>query len=110
MSTETKTRTNSIFSFLYRTRLQVKKGEVMVVNLSLAFSLLALLTAPWLVLIGFVLCLVLGYRINVEQGAEGFGDSLNDVVKNASGNVKSVVNNVTSTVNQYSSEQNHTEE
>lgn len=82
------------FSVLYRTRVKVSKGEIPILNLSLLFSILALLSAPWLVVAGFIVALVLGYRFGVERNAEGFTSDFQEVVRDAAGNVKAAVDSV----------------
>ena len=83
------------FSMLYRTRLMVTKGETTIVNLSLLFSVIALLCAPWLVIIGAIVALVLGYRFGIERNAPAFDKDFEHLVKDAADNVKHAVENVT---------------
>ncbi len=85
----------NIFATLYHTRLIVKKGDATVLNLSVLFSILALLSAPWLVIFFAIAGLVLGYRVSIARNAEGFGESLDSVVKNAGNNVRGVVDSFT---------------
>ncbi|MCL1855494.1 MAG: DUF4342 domain-containing protein [Clostridia bacterium] len=82
---------SSVFSFLYRTRVKVLKGSTTIMNLSLLFALVSLLFAPWLVIIGFVVALVLGYRFSITRNDPGFAESIQNVVQQAAGNVKSAV-------------------
>ena len=56
---ETKQENNGFFKVMYRTRLMIKRGDMTILNLSLLFSLIALLTAPWLVIIGLLVSLVM---------------------------------------------------
>ena len=84
---------SSAFSFLYRTRVKIVKGSVSIMNLSLIFMLLSLLVAPWLVVIGCVVALVLGYRFSITRNDPGFTESFNNVVQQAAGNMKSAVDN-----------------
>lgn len=86
---------SSLFSFLYRTRIKVLKGNTTIVNLSLIFSVIALLSAPWLVIISAMVALALGYRFSVERSAEGFSGSFGNVVRGAAGTVKSAVDSFT---------------
>lgn len=79
---------NGIFSSLYQTRIKVMKGETTIINLSVIFSLVCLLFAPWLVVIGAVVALVLGYRFSMVRRAEGFSESWNSVVHTATSHVK----------------------
>jgi hypothetical protein len=88
-------RKNSIFSFLYCNRIKVNKGGTPILNLSLIFCLLGLLSAPWLVVIGVAVALMLGYKFGFERNAAGFSRDFDTVVKGAANNVRSVVANVT---------------
>jgi len=92
MNTEKK---NGIFSTLYCNRVKVNKGSTPILNLSLLFSLLAVLTAPWLVVGGVIVALALGYKFAFERNASGFCNDFDTVVKGAASNVRSVVDNVT---------------
>jgi len=82
---------NNLFSFLYRTRIKVFKGNIPIVNLSLLFFVLSLLSAVWLVVIGSIVALVMGYRFEMEKNAPDFGGSFRNIVQGAAGNVKSAV-------------------
>ena len=86
---------NSIFSALYCNRIKVSKGATPIINLSLIFCLLAVLTAPWLVVGGVIVALVLGYKFGFERNAAGFSGNFDEVVKDAAGNVRSAVETVT---------------
>lgn len=87
-----KGKTNGIFSYLYRLRLKVRKGDVIVLNLSSLFIIFASITALWVVIGGLVAAMVLGYRITIERNSNDFrSESFEDVVKSASGNVKSTI-------------------
>jgi len=92
MNTEKK---NGIFSTLYCNRVKVNKSGTPILNLSLLFSLLAVLTAPWLVVGGVIVALALGYKFAFERNAAGFCNDFDTVVKGAASNVRSVVDNVT---------------
>lgn len=86
---------SSFMTRLYQCRLKVKKGEIIILNLSLLFSLAALLISPHLVLLGLVLCLILGYHIGVEKRDSAFAtENLERMVKNAAQNVKSSVGDI----------------
>ena len=86
---------NSIFSFLYRNRVVVSKGNVPIVNLSVIFFVLSVLCAPWLVIIGVIVALALGYRFSFEKNSADFGGTIDDLVQNAAVNVKSAVEGFT---------------
>lgn len=85
---------NHAFSFLYRTRIKVNKGETSILNLSLIFSIISLLCAPWLVIGGLIVALVMGYRFSFEKNSKDFSGDFQEVVNNAAGNVKTVVDSV----------------
>lgn len=86
-----------IFSLLYRTRLLVTKGNSQIINLSILFSIIALLCAPWLVIIGAIVALALGYHFSIDRDAAEFDRDFENVVKDAADNVKHAVENVTGT-------------
>jgi hypothetical protein len=88
-------RDNGFFSTMYRTRFRASKNGQTVVNLSLLFSLIALLSAPWLVILGLIASLLMGYRFSVDKNGLGFEQSFDDVVRNAAGNVKHAVDGFT---------------
>ena len=85
------------FNLAYRTRLVIRKGEATIVNLSMIFSVISLLCAPWLVIIGAIVALLLGYRFSIDRNATAFDKDFENVVKDAANNVKSAVENVTGT-------------
>ncbi|MEG0050143.1 MAG: DUF4342 domain-containing protein [Clostridia bacterium] len=85
---------SGVFSFLYRTRVRIDKGNTSIVNLSLLFALLAAISAPWVAVVGGIVALVLGYRFSIERNADEFASDFQDVVKDAAGNVKSAVDSV----------------
>ena len=81
-----------LFSKFYRFRLKVKKGDIVIANLSLLFSLLALMISPHLVIIAAILVLILGYRVSFDKNDRAFASAnLEKMVRNAADNVKSTV-------------------
>ena len=67
----------------------------MILNLSALFMLLVLSTAPHICVIGLIVSLVLGYRINMERDSQDFKDcGFDDIVKNARENVQQAVSGV----------------
>lgn len=82
---------NHWFSFLYRTRVKVCKGQTVILNLSLIFSLLAVSTAPWLAVAGLIIALALGYRFSIEKNAPQFSGDFDEVVRDAAQNVKNTI-------------------
>jgi len=82
----------NVFNYLYRTRVKVFKAETPIINLSALFMIFAVLVAPWLVVVGAVLALALGYRIAMERNSGAFsGDTLENMVRNAGANVRNTV-------------------
>lgn len=82
---------NRWFSIFYRTRIKVSKEQTTIINLSLLFSLLAVLSAPWLVVAGFIIALALGYRFSIEKNAPHFSGDFDEVVRDAAQNVKDTI-------------------
>ena len=91
----TREQNRGFFSILYRTRFRASKDGQTVVNLSMLFSIIALLSAPWLVILGLLAALVMGYRFSIDKNGLGFEQSFDDVVKNAAIHVKETVESVT---------------
>ena len=82
----------AFLSKLYRIRLKLHKDQTPIINLSLLFTLLGLLIAPHVFIIGAIFSLVLGYRFSYSSNDPEFvGDNLERMVKNAAENVKSSV-------------------
>ena len=92
---QTQTRDNGFFSKMYRTRLRASKIGETVINLSILFSLIALLIAPWLVILGGIAALLMGYRFSIDRKGLAFEQNFEDVVRNAAGNVKQAIDQVT---------------
>ena len=75
-----------VFTFLYRLRLRVRKDEAVVVNLSSLFVLLTLITAPHICVIGLIVALALGYRINIDRDSREFSsETFDSMVKKRQG-------------------------
>lgn len=87
-------RSNNLFSFLYRTRVKVNKGEIHIINLSILFCLLAVGSAPWLAAAGVIIALALGYRFSIERNAPEFCGDFDEVVRDAAQNVKDAVDSI----------------
>ena len=87
-ASDTKNNNNGgIFTMLNKNRLMVRKGDVVIANFSLLFTIIAVLVAPWLALGCAILALALGYRISFERKEEVFGN-IHNIVHNAARNVK----------------------
>ncbi len=81
----------SWFSVLFGTRIRVRKDATPILNLSVLFMILAVLSAPWLVVAGAVIALALGYRFSIEKNAPDFSSDLQQVVEGAARNVREAV-------------------
>ena len=88
-------KSNSIFNKLYATRIVIKRNSATIVNLSLLFSLIALLTAPWLVIGGSIAALALGYDFSIVRNAAGFKSDFRTVVQEAKDNIHNMVDAAT---------------
>ena len=86
---------NRWFSFFYCTRIKVFKGQTPILNLSLLFTLLAAMSAPWVAVAGLVAALALGYRFSVERNAAEFCGDFDTVVHDAAQNVQDAVDSFT---------------
>lgn len=85
---------NGIFATLYCTRIMVNKGGAPIINLSLLFCIIAVLTAPWLVIGGTIAALALGYKFGLARNAQDFCGSFDTVVREAKDNVRSAVETI----------------
>ena len=87
---ENEKQSNGFFKAMYKTRVKIRRGDLPILNLSVLFSIIALLTAPWLVIGGVLVALIMGYRLSVDSSGEGFESSFEEVVENGKRNVKKV--------------------
>ena len=85
---------NGIFSRLFGTRFIVTRNGAQIVNLSLLYCLIAAMAAPWLFVGSLIAALVLGYKFGCERNAADFGDSFDEVVREAKDNVRSAVDSI----------------
>lgn len=86
---------SALASKLYRFRLKVRKGDTVILNLSMLFSILAVLVSPHLVIAGAIIALILGYRISFDRNDSAFAaENLERMVRNAAQNVKSSVSDM----------------
>ena len=92
---QTNQQSGGFLSSLYRTRVKIVKGDIVIINLSLLFMLISLLLAPWLVILGIVAALIMGYRFTFDRNDPHFNASLQDVMQQATSQVKSAVDNFT---------------
>lgn len=88
-------RHKNVFQVLYRFRLKIKKDDITIINLSVLFLIFALIFSPWVVIIGLLFALVLGYRIRLDRRCREFEDiSLQDTLKHAGENIKHTVDSL----------------
>ncbi len=82
-------------SWLYRTRIKVRRGNTMIVNLSVLFMILSLFISPRLAVIGLIISLLCGYKINLDKNDEEFAaSSIESMVRGAADNVRESVNGI----------------
>lgn len=82
------------FRFLYQTRIKILRKEVTIINLSLAFAILAAVSAPWVAAAGLAIAFALGYRIEIERSAPEFSGNFHEVVRDAAENVQEAIDQV----------------
>ena len=90
---------SSVMNFLhkcYRARIKIRKADTIILNISTIFAALSLLISPHLVIIGVIVCLVLGYKFSFDKHDHAFdGENLERTVRHAAENVKSTVGDFT---------------
>ena len=80
----------------FRARVKVRREDTPILNVSAIFAVLSLLISPHLVIVGLIVCLVLGYKISFDKHDHAFdGENLERTVRHAAENVKSTVNDFT---------------
>ncbi|MDD2647206.1 MAG: hypothetical protein PHI27_02545 [Eubacteriales bacterium] len=85
-----------LFQKAYACRVMVKKDGVMIINLSVLFLAIALLSAPYLLAGGLLLSLILGYRISFVKSDPAFVKAtLQTIIQNAGHNVRSSMQSFT---------------
>ena len=75
----------------YRARVKVHRKDTVILNISSIFAGLSVLISPYLVIVGAILAMVLGYRISLETDHAFDGENLERTVRNAAENVKASV-------------------
>jgi len=92
----TKSSVMNLLHKCYRARVKVRREETPILNISALFAVLSLLISPHLVIVGLIVCLVLGYKISFEKHDHAFdGENLERTVRHAAENVKASVNDFT---------------
>ena len=81
---------------LYRIRVKVRKGDTVIVNLSVLYMILAvLLFSPHLAIVSLILGLLLGYQINIDTNDAAFREEkVENIVRSAADNVKQAVSGI----------------
>ena len=80
----------------YRARVKIRRDETVILNVSALFAALSLLIGPHVVIIGAIICLVLGYKFSFDKHDHAFdGENLEKTVRSAAENVKHSVNDFT---------------
>ena len=80
---------HGVMDFLLRLHLKITKGDTCIVNLNALVMIIAALAAPYLVLAGLILSLVLGYKLRLNRSASA--DSVEEMLKTARKNVRQTV-------------------
>lgn len=82
-----------LISKLYAARIRIVKDDVIVLNISALFSILGVIFAAHLVIIGAIVSLVLGYKFSFIRSDPAFeSEKLERMVRTAADNVRSSVN------------------
>lgn len=80
----------------FRARIKIRREDISILNVSAIFGVLSLLISPHLVIIGLIVCLVLGYKISFDKHDHAFdGENLERTVRHAAENMKASVNDFT---------------
>ena len=80
----------------FRARVKVRREEIIILNVSTIFAVLALLLSPHIVIIGAIIALVLGYKFSFDKHDHAFdGENLERTVRSAAENVKASVSDFT---------------
>ncbi len=88
-----------------RTRIKVRKGETLIINLSVLFVvaaavLMGLHRAFGIAVLGLILGLMMGYQINIDNNDEAFTpEKVEKIVRSAADNVKKTVNDISREIN-----------
>lgn len=91
-----KDNTMSFLHKCYRARVKIHREDTVILNISALFAVLSVLISPHLVIIGAIVCLVLGYKFTFDKHDHAFdGENLERTVRHAADNVKASVNDFT---------------
>jgi len=84
----------SIFRKLMAHRLLIKKGEMVIANISWLFILISILTAPWLVCFAFIASMVLGYKYSRTVNWDMTGEEIKNFGNKAVATFKDITSKV----------------
>ena len=80
----------------FRARIKIRRADTTILNVSTLFAALSVLISPHLVIVGAIVCLVLGYKFSFDKHDHAFdGENLERTVRHAAENVKTSVNDFT---------------
>ncbi len=89
------------FQKLYRNRVQVRKQNTMILNVSWLFTIACILFSPHMTLAALIVSVILGYHISfVRSDSEFAGDDLEAMVRDVANNVKSSMGDLAKGVSQ----------
>ena len=94
MTQNTNSKKHSIFTALYNNRVVVTKGNTTPLNLPILVGIILLMFIPWLVVVGAVVALALGYRLSIEKNTAEFDGTFESMVKRTAEDVKNTVTGI----------------
>lgn len=90
---------SSVMNFIhkcFRARVKIRRDDTPILNVSALFAALSVLISPYLVIVGAITSLVLGYKFSFDKHDHAFdGENLERTVRHAAENVKTSVNDFT---------------
>ncbi len=93
---EFKKNVKKVYNNSVRHRFIIKKGDTVIVNLSLLYMLAALIVAPHLTIVSAIAAIFLGYKINIQkEETDDYEVDLKEQVNKAAGNIKNTVKDFT---------------
>jgi hypothetical protein len=87
-------RLSSLFRKLMAHRLVIKKGDMIIANVSWLFVIIATLSAPWLAVFTFIATMVLGYKYSRTVNWEMNGDEIKAFGNKAAAGFKDITSKV----------------
>lgn len=87
-------RLSGLFRKLMAHRLVIKKGDMIIANVSWLFVIIATLSAPWLAVFTFIATMVLGYKYSRAVNWEMTGDEIKAFGNKAAAGIKDITSKV----------------